>query len=58
MEEAELVVEGGLGFVFEDFEQERELGDFDGLGVDIDAEEVVEENAFAFGGGELPGGGG
>ena len=36
------------------FERERELGDFDGLGVDVDAVDVVEEDALALGGGETP----
>ena len=43
-----------IGLAFDDFEEEGELGHFDGLRVDIDAVNVVDENAFALGGGELP----
>src|ERR1035438_8742259 len=43
-----------LGLAFKDFEEERELGCLDGLAVDVHAEDVVQENAFAFGDGELP----
>ena len=55
MEEAELATEGFSGFAFEAFEEERELGDFDGLVVDVDAVDVVEEDAFAFVDGEFVG---
>jgi hypothetical protein len=43
-----------LGFAFEDFEKKGKLGDFDGLGVDIDTMDVVEKNTFALGGGKFP----
>ena len=46
--------EGLAGFAFEAFEEEIEFGDFDGLGVEVDAVDVVEEDAFAFGDGERP----
>ncbi len=38
-----------LFFAFEDLQEQGELGDLDGRGVDIDAEDVVEEDAFALG---------
>jgi hypothetical protein len=49
---AEEELERLLGFAFENFEEEREFGGFDGLGVDIDAVDVGEEDAFAFADGE------
>ncbi len=54
LEETELLTDGLLVFAFEHFEQQGELGDFDGLGVDVDAVDVVEQDALAFGGGEAP----
>jgi len=42
------------GFAFEDFEEERELGDFHGLAVDVHAEDVGDEDALALGGGQRP----
>lgn len=50
----EVALELLLGLAFEDFEEEGELGHLDGLAVDIDAVDVIEEDAFALGGGELP----
>jgi hypothetical protein len=50
-----LVVEGFAGFSFEDFEEEGEFGGFDGVLVDVDAVDVVEEDSFSFGGGEAVG---
>jgi hypothetical protein len=52
VEEAVLVFNGLGVFSFEHFEQERKLCDLDGLGVDIDAEDVVQEDSFLFGDGE------
>ena len=54
MEEFELVVEGVGGFAFEDFQEQGEFSNFDGLGVDIDAKDVVEEDAFSFARCQLP----
>jgi hypothetical protein len=42
------------GFVFKDLEEEGEFGDFDGLVVDIDAEDVIEEDSFFLCDGEEP----
>ena len=42
------------GFAFQDLEQQGELGDLDGLRVNVHAEDVVQENPFALGDGELP----
>ncbi len=56
--EIELPAAEFAGFAFEDFEEQRKLGDLDGLGVDIHAVEVGDEDAFALGGGELPVAGG
>jgi hypothetical protein len=50
-----LVGEGFFGLAFEDFEQEGEFGGFDGVLVDIDAEDAAREDAFAFVGGEFVG---
>ena len=49
--------EGLLGLSLQHFEQEAELGDLYRLAVAIDAVDVVEEDAFSFGGGEAVGGG-
>src|ERR1035438_10516371 len=54
MEQAEDGLEALLGFALEDFEQEREFRGLDGLGVNVHAEDVVQENAFALGDGESP----
>ena len=40
------------GFAFEQFEQERELGDLDRLGVDVDPEDAGGEDLFFGFGGE------
>jgi hypothetical protein len=45
--------EGEVFLAFEDLEEQGEFGDLDGLRVDIDAEEVVEEDAFALAGCEF-----
>ena len=52
VEGAENGLKGLLGFAFEDFEEEGELGSFDGLGIDINAVNVGDEDAFAFADGE------
>ena len=54
----ELLAAELAGFAFENFEEERELGDLDGLRIDVHAVEVGDEDAFALGGGELPVAGG
>jgi hypothetical protein len=43
-----------LVLVLQDLEEQGELSDFDGLGVDVDAVDVVEKDAFLLGGGEPP----
>jgi hypothetical protein len=50
--EEEEVVDGLGGFAFEASEQEGEFGDLDGLGVEVYAEDVAGEEAFAFADGE------
>jgi len=52
VEEGHLLGEGGVVFAFEGLQQQRELGGFDGLPVDVDAVDVGGEDAFAFGDGE------
>ena len=48
------VADGLLVFAFQHLEQQRELGHFDGLRVDVHAVDVVEQDALALGGGQLP----
>jgi len=38
-----------MSFTFEDFQEQGEFSDLDGLRVDIDAEDVIEKDAFTFG---------
>jgi hypothetical protein len=57
VEDLKLMFDGGAVGVFEDFEAEGEFRYFDGLGVDIDAVNVVEQDALALGDGEVVGGG-
>ena len=52
--EALFEAEGLAGFAFQAFEEEVELCDFDGSVIEIDAVDVVEEDAFAFGDGGGP----
>ena len=54
VEEAQDGLQALLGFAFEDFEQQGKFRRLDGLGVDVHAEDVVQEDAFAFGDGEFP----
>ena len=53
-EEALTKAEGFAGFAFEAFEQEIQLGDFDGGGVEVHAVDVVQQDAFSLGDGEGP----
>ena len=41
-------------FAFDNLEQQGELGDFDGLRVDVDSKDVVKKDTFALVVGELP----
>ena len=43
-----------LVLAFQDLEQQRELGDLDGLRVDVHAVDVVEQDALSLGGGQPP----
>ena len=45
-EELEVLADGFFGFTFENFQQKAQLGDFDGLAVDVHAVDVVEQNAL------------
>ncbi len=45
---------GLRGFTFQHLQEERQLGYLDGLRVNVHAVEVVQEDAFAFGGGQPP----
>ena len=54
VEQAQDGLQALLGFAFEDFEEQGEFGGLDGLVVDVHAEDVVQEDAFALGDGEFP----
>ena len=54
VEKTEDGLEALLGFAFQDFEEQRQLGRLDGLAVNVHAEDVIQEDAFAFGDSELP----
>ena len=41
-------------FRFQDFQQQRQLGHFDGLRVDVHTVDVVQQDAFSFDGGQPP----
>ena len=43
-----------VALAFEHLEEEGELGHLDGLGIDIHAVDVLQQNALALGGGEPP----
>ena len=54
MIETQLRGERLFGLAFEHFQQQRKLGDFDGLRVDVDAVNVLQQNPFPLGGCEFP----
>ncbi len=53
-EHAELFADRLFAFTLQHLEQQGELGDLDGLGVDIHPVDMVEQDALALGGGQLP----
>ena len=54
MKEPHLLIQCLAGLPFQHLEQQGELCHLSGLAVDIHAVDVVEQNALAFGGGEVP----
>src|SRR5439155_5539064 len=54
LEHSQHRLEALLSFAFKDFEQERKLGGFNRLRVDVDTVNIIEENPLPFGNGELP----